>query len=345
MSGMLLIRADASTEIGTGHVMRCLALAQAWREAGGEAIFAAASVPPAIEKRLVSEDFKVERVTCEPGGSDDAEVALRLANERGVDWIVVDGYHFGADYQRLLKDAGLRVLVIDDNGHAGQYCADVVLNQNLHAKESMYSEREPQTRLLLGTRYALLRKEFWPYRGWNREIPKVARKVLVTMGGGDPDNVTTKVVKALDRVEVEGLEAVVVVGGSNPHLGEIKTAATESCWRVTVKRDATNMPELMAWADVAISAAGSTVWELAFMALPAVLLLLADNQREIGRRLDELGAAVNLEEYEECWVHKITEALKQLICPPERRRTISDRSRELVDGKGAERVVSVLRSQ
>ena len=132
----------------------------------------------------------------------------------------------------------------------------------------MYANREAHTRLLLGTRYVLLRREFWPWRGWRREIPAVARKVLVTLGGGDPDNVTLKVIRALAQVEIEGLEAVVVVGPANPHLEELQAAVKDTPHPIRLESNVTNMPELMAWADVAITAGGSTCWETAFMGLP-----------------------------------------------------------------------------
>src|ERR1700675_1782319 len=118
-SAVLLIRADASLAIGTGHVMRCLALAQAWKDAGGRAIFAIAQSTPAIEERLRDERFDVERAPVPVGSVADAEETARLAHKHGALWSVIDGYEFGAEYQTNLKGHGLRVLFIDDNGHAG----------------------------------------------------------------------------------------------------------------------------------------------------------------------------------------------------------------------------------
>ena len=110
---------------------------------------------------------------------------------------MVDGYQFNADYQRALKAAGFRVLFLDDYGHATHYSADLVLNQNAYANEKMYAARESYTRLLLGTDYCLLRREFSSWRGWKREIAPIGTKILVTMGGSDPENFTTDVVEAL----------------------------------------------------------------------------------------------------------------------------------------------------
>ncbi|MBE3120100.1 MAG: UDP-2,4-diacetamido-2,4,6-trideoxy-beta-L-altropyranose hydrolase, partial [Candidatus Atribacteria bacterium] len=144
----LLLRVDASARIGTGHVMRCLALAQAWQEKGGRATFVMTTETPAVEARLASEGMQVTHLVTQPGSPEDAQQTVGLAQQREAVWIVVDGYYFGADYQQTIKRAGLRLLFVDDYGHAGHYYADLVLNQNIYANESLYPKREPHTRLL-----------------------------------------------------------------------------------------------------------------------------------------------------------------------------------------------------
>jgi len=339
MDDALLIRADASAQIGTGHVMRCLALAQAWQETGGYSTFAIVAMAPALEDRLKSEGMAVLHLAVGPGSSEDAAQTVSLAQQSRAAWVVVDGYHFGAAYQCALKAAGLRVLSIDDYGHAGHYAADLVLNQNIYADESLYLSREPYTRLLLGTRYVLLRREFWPWRGWQREIPEIARKVLVTLGGSDPNNATLKVIQALWQVSVEGLEAVVVVGGSNPHFETLQSAICYSRFTIRLESNVTNMPELMAWADIAISAGGSTCWELVFMGLPAIILVLAENQRPVARGLEAAGAAINLGWHTDLTFTDIGQALNQMLVAPDRRAAIARRGQELVDAIGPARVV------
>lgn len=333
----LVIRADAGSRMGAGHVMRCLALAQAWQDAGGRPLFLMAPAPPALATRLLSEGMDVLPLQAAPGSPEDARETAGLARSRGADWVVADGYHFGADYQRLIKDSGLRLLCIDDYGHAGHYCADLALNQNINATEKLYPSREAHTRLLLGTRYVLLRREFWPWRGWRREIPEMARKVLVTLGGGDPDNVTLKVILALAQVEVAGLEAVVVVGPANPHLRELQGAVQDAPHLIRLESNVTNMPELMAWADVAITAGGSTCWETAFMGLPTLLLVLAENQRGIAEKLDEEGLTVTLGWHGAITSSIITQVLYQLCMDNRKRDEMALNGQNLIDEEGSKR--------
>src|SRR5258708_7389634 len=218
--GVLLIRADASLAIGTGHVMRCLALAQAWQDAGGHAIFSMAEGTPAVVERLRNEGFAVARAGGPGGGAAEAEETPRVGHKHNSPPVFGDAYQFCARYQASLKRWGLKVLFIDDNGHAEHYSADIVLNQNAHAREAFYPSRDASTRLLLGPRFAMLRREFTAWRGWSRETSAVARRVLVTMGGSDPDNITERVVRAI--LADPSLNATVVVGGRNPHLCQVR---------------------------------------------------------------------------------------------------------------------------
>lgn len=335
-SALLLFRTDASACIGTGHVMRCLSLAQGWLRAGGVVFFAMAEATPTLEQRLGDEGIEFVRIVAAKGCDDDVIQTVELARQRHAMWVVLDGYHFGADYQRGIKAGGLRLLVFDDYGHADHYCADFILNQNLHATADLYRRREPHTRLLLGTRYVLLREQFKGWRKWQREIPTVARKVLVTLGGADPDNVTSKVVEALRGLDIE---AKIVAGGSNPHFKELLSVVRPPS---SVLHDVTNMPELMAWADIAIAAGGTTSWELAFMGLPSLLIVLAENQRASVKRLAEAGVCFNVGWHSTLSVQVLAEKLKQFASDRNGREGMICRARELVDGSGVIRVINAI---
>ena len=336
----LLVRCDASVAIGTGHAMRCLALAEAWQDAGGSAIFAMAQATPAVEDRLRRENVGLARLKAEPGSADDSQETVALAREKDAAWVVVDGYRFGADYQAALKAVGLRVLLIDDNGHAGKYTADFVLNQNAHAREDFYPSRDASPRLLLGPRYALLRREFTAWRTWSREIPASAQRVLVTMGGSDPDNITERVVQAI--LAEPSLGARVVVGGSNPHLPRLRELVGGGRRDVQLVENPMNMPELMANSDVAISGAGTTSLEMCFLGLPALLIVLAGNQRPAAAELNARGVVIVVGEGTEIQPSTLSSFLACLVNSPNIRKSLSLRGRELVDGYGAVRVVCAL---
>lgn len=342
MPDRLLIRADGSVRTGTGHVMRCLALAQGWQRTGGQAIFGQAESTPTLEERLRGEGMKVVRLHVAPGTGEDAAQTAEQARSNAATAIVADGYAFGTAWQKQIKAAGFRLLLLDDYAHAEHYSADWVLNQNLNADANLYARREPHTQLLLGTRYAQIRHEFLAWAKWQREFPPVARRVLVTLGGSDPDNVTSKIIDTLARLR--DVETVVVAGGSNRHLAMLEAASGRGPSAMRLVVDALNMPELMAWADVAVAAAGTTPWELAFMGLPALTFVLAGNQRANGEQLQAAGLARNLGWHSDVSPERILQALAALQTDVPARREMSGRGRAAVDGAGAERVAAIVRT-
>jgi UDP-2,4-diacetamido-2,4,6-trideoxy-beta-L-altropyranose hydrolase len=337
----LIIRADASIAIATGHVMRCLALAQAWQDAGGNVVFAMAESTPAIEARLRLEGMEIVQVHASPNSIEDVRTVSALANDRQATWVIVDGYRFDSEYQRNLKDAGLKLLFIDDLGQCKHYSADILLNQNVHASESLYASCEAYTRLLLGPSFAMLRRDFIPWGKWHRKITPNGRKVLVTMGGSDPDNVTAVVLDALREVSIDGIEVVAVLGGSNPHIDFLERFTSKSP-PVRFLRDAANMPELMAWADIGVSAAGSTCAEMCLLGLPAILIDLAENQTPVAQELDRKQAAIHLGSSKKVSSAEIARKVQSLLLSTEHRVSLSERSRELADGGGAQRVMAAI---
>jgi len=333
---------DASPEIGTGHVMRCLALAQAWQASQGPVLFALAAVPPALEARLRAEEVEVAPVPASPGSAEDAQATAELALQRGARWTVVDGQHFGSWYQQQIKEAGLLALAIDDDGHAQRYVADIVLNQNLHAHEAMYPHRAPSTRLLLGSTYVLLRREFWPWRGWTRQHPPVARRVLVTLGGADPDNMTLMVIQALSQLKGADLDLTAVVGGGNPNYERLRSAAAQAQPPVRLLCNVANMPELMAQAEVAVSSGGTTVWEMALMGLPAVVGIIAPVEELLASGLRQHGLYWHAGWLREMAPARLAEMLALLIRDQEARQAMSRLGQRLIDGLGASRVVQAM---
>lgn len=332
--GWLLVRAAGDARIGTGHVMRCLALSQAWIDRNGRVAFAMREAPAGLRSVIQQEGIDVHLLS----GTDDPAATLALARRLGAQWIVLDGYDFGADYQQRVHDAGFRLLAVDDYGHAQRYAADLILNQNIHASEDTYRSRATHTRLLLGTRYALLRREFRRHRDFRREIPERVRHILVTLGGADPDNVTGLVLEAL-RDLPGGPYIRVVVGPVNPHRAALQRAAGPGVELL----ESPDMPELMAWADMAVTAAGTTTWELLFMQVPLVALAVADNQLPSAHRMQELGLAETLVFSTGLSPQQIREPALRLMQSAEERRRLAALGRDLVDGDGVERVLEAMR--
>ena len=339
----LLIRADASLAIGTGHVMRCLALAQAWQDAGGRAVIAMSSATSAVQDRMARENVDIELFEAHDLGTDLSHLTA-LANRYEASWAAVDGYRFNEAYQRGLKTAGLRVLWVDDLGRPMYYAADLVLNQNLHARETFYRQRSENTRLLRGPRYAMLRREFSSYRG-QRDFTEPGRRILVTMGGSDPENATLKVIEAIGtRLEDDDLEVRVAVGGINPFVEVLEKAVLTAGSRIQLWRDVANMPELMMWSDIAVANAGTVSWELCHMAVPTLSIELADNQRPVGEGLERCGAAIFLGNHRAVSTEEIAGRIRVLLNDKQMRMNLSQNARKLVDGRGAERVVRAIKS-
>jgi UDP-2,4-diacetamido-2,4,6-trideoxy-beta-L-altropyranose hydrolase len=328
--------------MGTGHVMRCLALAQAWQDSGGEVIFAMAQVMPAIEERLSSERAEVVRLGVSPASADDAEKLVQLTHSCSSTSVVVDGYHFDSEYQRYLKEAGLKLLVVDDTAHVDRYHADLILNQNPYATKDLYPDCGPNTRLLLGPNFALLRREFVPRREWRREIVPKGNKILVTLGGSDPANVTARVIRALASTVLDELEIIVVVGGGNPHEELLQQVVSSVRCRITLQKNVSEMPRLMEWADLAISGAGSTCWEMCLLALPAIIIPIAENQVVASEWLSKQGVARVIESSQQDFEEKLSTLVIKLLNASQARATMSAEGAKLIDGQGASRVARAI---
>ena len=345
MQNNLYIRVDANTQIGTGHVMRCIALAQVWKKQGGQVTFISSCGSESLRNRINDEEFQL--VTTEnlnPGYSDLKTTLLTVQNSTSNNaWVVLDGYHFDTDYHQSIKNNGNQLLVIDDTAHLDHYIADIILNQNVNAKELSYS-CEPNTKLLLGTEYVLLRNEFLANKNWKRKIPKVANKILLTMGGADQDNVTFKVLKAINQINIGNLEIKVVIGPSNLHLDTLLKVAEDSKHNVELLQSVSHISYLMAWADMAISAAGSTCWELSYFGLPAILIITSENQIMNLDFLVQYGAVTTVSNRMNISTNMISQKIHQLIMNKELRKKMSHTGKLLVDGIGRERVVKTLQT-
>jgi UDP-2,4-diacetamido-2,4,6-trideoxy-beta-L-altropyranose hydrolase len=342
----LLIRADANHKIGNGHIMRCMALGQAWKGRGGSVIFLSNCDSSSLRKRIIDEGFEFAPIEQTCPKPSDIELVLeklyRIGRQESNDtWLVLDGYQFSSGYQYAIKEAGHRLLVVDDTAHLDYYYADIILNQNIKAKDLKYPCLS-KTRLLLGNRYVLLRSEFMEWRAWKRQIPDKARHVLVTFGGSDPHNVTMQIINALKQVDMSGIEVTIVVGAFNLSKDSLKAAVSDKSVTMNILDDAKNMADLMAWADLAVSSGGSTCWEMAFMKLPFFTVVLADNQIDISDGVAQAGIAINCGWYNEMDKVSFAKRFDHLIKHRKYRSRMSAKAGKLIDGAGANRIVDAM---
>ena len=334
----LIIRADGSSRIGTGHLMRTLALAQAWRDVGGTAtLITHRSSPPSLTARWDREDIHVERIADEPGSPADVVRTVGVAQDADTVAVVLDGYRFGTDFHDAVRAAGFPLLVIDDLAHLTRYSATWVLNQNLHATEDMYAGRVPATSLLMGPRYALLRREL-RNRPPTRTFAAPPIHLLVTMGGADPSNMTAEVIRAL--ASLSSMCGQVLIGPLNSHRASIEGVAREAGFEVVP--DPHDVAPLFDWADLAVSAAGSTVLELCARGVPTILVAITDAQMPITDGLVRGGLALPGGSHSNWKPQRLVSQVELLMGETTTRRRMSNAVQELVDARGVERIVALL---
>ena len=338
--GTLLIRADANAAIGTGHVMRCLALAQAWQDSGGTVILAAAELPAAIEKRLIGEKSEIVRVQDAGTGRDAAEL-VGVARERKARWVVLDGERFGPDYIATLKQHNLKILWLDDFGNARAHDADLILNQNLGASRDGYAWCRDDTRLLLGTNYVMLRREFRQAK-LRGEIPETARNLLVTFGGSDPDGLTEKVLQAV-AADPPGISVTVIVGAGNPRLAALRQLADPA--GVTLLSDPPNLPELMVESDLAVIAAGGTLWELLYCGCAVLSYSRNSVQANVIAKLAEAGAVCDLGPVAAFASADLCAVIRRVGCAAAQRAQMRAAGRRIVDGDGVAQVLRAMNGE
>ncbi|MEF2230679.1 MAG: UDP-2,4-diacetamido-2,4,6-trideoxy-beta-L-altropyranose hydrolase [Pseudodesulfovibrio sp.] len=337
MIGRLTLRADCSRTVGAGHVMRMIALGQAWRDRGGTVRFLGSV--PGMDMRIEEDGFTLVPLSdVHPDGADLTRV---LAETSPGGWVVLDGYHFDGGYQCGLWSAGRRVLVLDDVCDRGEYCADVLVNQNADAREYAYPINGDAA-LLLGTRYALLRREFVAAAPRARDFSTRPLNLVVTFGGADIYNWSGRVLEAVGAGFPGQFNVRVVAGAVNPHLKALAETVKGFPGECRLLHSVGDMAALFDWADLALSAAGSTCWELCRMGVPMWLLILADNQMGIGTSLEANGVARIVDavdgEASESWERSLLGFLSDTPF----HQTASRAAPAMVDGRGAYRIVDFM---
>jgi UDP-2,4-diacetamido-2,4,6-trideoxy-beta-L-altropyranose hydrolase len=312
----IVFRVDASLGIGTGHVMRCLALADVLRVRGADCTFICRPHTGHLMELISQRGHKILPLPALVGGVANATVPPAYANWLGtdwlsdvrdtcktlgskiVDWLVVDHYALERRWEQALRTNCRKLMVIDDLADRMHDC-DLLLDQNLGRKAEDYCDLLPlRATILIGPQYALLRPEFAQLRTESlarRANPQI-KHLLITMGGVDKDNATGRVLQALKSSHLPvGLQINVVLGPKAPWLQQVQAQAIQMNRLSHVLVGVNNMARLMADSDLAIGAAGSTAWERCCLGLPSLILVLSDNQQAGATALQNAGAAILLQ--------------------------------------------------
>lgn len=356
------IRVDASFQIGTGHLMRCLTLADYLSSKKAEVLFLCRNLPDHLQNLLAAKRFPVLQL--ESGNSEtleeaeagktlahadwlgvsqssDAENCKRVLEGKVLDWLVVDHYALDSTWEKALRQNTKSVLVIDDLADREHDC-DVLLDQNYYPRMTdRYTSKVPDSCLMLtGPKYALLRDEF---RSWRAKVSirkDGVRRVLVFFGGVDAPNFTGLCLGALKASSLRNYAVDVVVGTQHPCLAEIGALCAEQGYDLHVQSG--RMAELMARSDIAIGATGATSWERCCLGLPSITISLADNQIEIALGLQRMGASIYLGEMSQVDPRCLAEQIAILVARPDVVKSMSERAFELVDGGGVVRVFEAM---
>ena len=346
----LLVRAHAGPSVGTGHVMRSLALGQAWKRLGGSVAFAGGELPIGLIAKIQAESFDYYRLDNTLCDRLDAAETAEIARELEADWIVLDGYQFDDDYQAELSTSGSRLIVIDDYQHASHKNADIIVNQNAYATAENY-QQSGTAKILAGPSFALLRSEFNTIADPSKHIVKQARRILVTFGGEDADNWTLKTLQVLSDLNRKQLIVDCVIGACYGHLDELEVFKKTANMSLRIHRNVDRMSALMHRVDMAISAGGSTCYELARCGVPAVVASIADNQIPVAMALNRLGVMISIDEIAASGNPTITDptkrlskTIRRLLNDYETRKTMSELGMALIDGKGGSRIASQMAS-
>lgn len=336
------IRADASAAMGAGHVMRCLALAQALAEAGAQVTFLSRSLPGDLNGIASECGFAVTVLEGMPNWNDAVDARASAATlDEPVDWLIVDHYGLDAAWERVLRDRAKRILAIDDLADREHDC-DVLVDQNLIADmEDRYTEKTPPACLrLLGPRYAMLREEFRLARAQTSTRRGSLRRVLVHFGGGDASAVTRSAVTALAKLDRADLHVDVVAPPAMAGADTIRSACA-ALPRGVLHGHVRDMAVLMSAADLALGASGTSTWERCCVALPALTVALVEHQAPVAAAVAKAGAAEFLGRAEDVDASRWAERI-EAIADPDRLRALSGRAFALVDGEGVYRIAKTM---
>lgn len=354
----IAVRTDASHQIGIGHFMRCLTLADALKQRRAEIRFVSRNLPKYLRGMVETRGYELimldsrasETITADLphahwlGTSQDvdAQGTIRAISDQTWDWLVVDHYALDARWESALRQSTRNILVIDDLADRQHDC-DILLDQNyfVDALTRYDCLTSKDCGMLLGPGFALLRNEFARARARLRKRDGKIRRILVFFGGSDLGNETLRALQVLQKINHSGIAIDVVIGPQNLYRNEVEAFAA-SMEDVATHYNVPNMAELIAGADLYIGAAGTTTWERCCLGLPSQVITVASNQVQATRDLESLGVLTYLGESCSVTAEQVTTAVTDCILSPLRMVEQSEKCLALVDGRGASRCVDTM---
>ncbi len=338
---MFYIRADANPEIGSGHVMRCIAIANALRRKGIETTFITAD--RSFEELIRRHGYQIKCLNTNWKCLEDEISSIKklIFNEQ-IDKLLIDSYFISKEYLKQMGNITKTIYIDDINKFV--YPVDILINYNIYANIVIKKEDYAQTntKLLLGSDYAPLREEF---RDHTSVLKEKVSDILITTGGSDTYNVAGELMRFLkEKQQYDDLTLHLVVGSFNKNKSLLEKMAGKYP-NVVLHTNVTKMSRLIMECDIAISAGGSTLYELCACAVPAISFSCADNQldgvKEFHKQNIIYYAGDVRSDISSC-LCKVEERLGELISSYELRQNLSRRMYSLVDGQGADRIADQL---
>ncbi|CAN7157002.1 UDP-2,4-diacetamido-2,4, 6-trideoxy-beta-L-altropyranose hydrolase [Paenibacillus sp. LjRoot56] len=360
----MIFRVDASVQIGSGHVMRCLTLAGQLHKHGARISFICRDLPGNLSEFVRAKGYavyllemknsSVESLYDENAGRHQLQHAdwLTVSQDEDamqvraildtmpekIDLLVVDHYALDMEWEQQMSYFVNRILVIDDLADRRHVC-EMLLDQNLYMNMTQrYLSLVPaHCKLFLGPQHALLREEFYENKKSLRSRNGSISNVFVFYGGSDPTNETLKAMKAIQKADLTGVSVHVVVGSSNPQKRVIEEYVSQMD-HVRFYGHVDHISELMSEADLALGAGGSTTWERCMLGLPSLVTVVAENQWEMTEAVAASRAITNLGWYHEVTEQMIADHLIELFYNPKKVLEMSNASRKIIDVEGLNEV-------
>ncbi len=342
----IFFRADASEIIGTGHVMRCLTLAEELKQHGVNINFVCREEAGNLNGLIEQGGFRVHPLPANLDWVSDRVQTQKIieSQSRLPEWLVIDHYDIDIVWESSFRGQVRKIMVIDDLANRQHDC-DILLDQNYNLDENRYQGLlSGQCMQLLGSEYALLRVQFRKIKERLHTRSGKVKRIMVFMGGADPSNETCKVLRGIQMINCPDIAIDVVIGASNIHAGEVESLAAQIS-NVVCHNHVENMAELMVASDLSVGASGTTTWERCSVGLPSLVIITANNQKDIAGNLGNKGIVINLGWFEDVTDKDIACALESLLDKPDIIRRMSHKSMDVVDTLGTERVARELKCQ